>query len=290
MPNLLENKLLTVQPGESGKDSEVTPADNHALQTSFQFTHPVFEGPLDLLLHLIREHKIDLYDIPILQITRQYMEYLELMKEMNLETAGEFLVMAATLIQIKSRMLLPKEIDAVEDAEGDPRAELVQRLIEYQAYKESTEQFRKREDIWKNIFFRSVPEKEDLDLGPEPVLFEANVYDLINAFQKLLAKAPEQVREITREILTVKDRINYIVEKLENEDGVRFEDLFERDCTRLIIIVTFLALLETIRLGLATVYQEDAFGNIWLLNPNGRKAGEVQGDISLTEELQEVCV
>jgi segregation and condensation protein A len=233
----------------------------------FHFNLPVFNGPLDLLLHLIKDQKIDIYDIPIIQITRQYLDYIEFMKELNLEIAGEFLVTAATLIHIKSKMLLPPDEEEKEEAVEDPRAELVQRLLEYQSFKDSSRHFRKREDIWKTIFHRSATDSDSIEFEPEPVLFEASVFDLISAFQKLLQKAPPEVLEITRETLTVTDRINFIVERMENEDGVRFEDLFDEGYTKTTLIVTFLALLELVRLGLIKTYQEKAFGPVWILNP-----------------------
>ncbi|UCH45260.1 MAG: segregation/condensation protein A [Nitrospiraceae bacterium] len=246
------------------KDSEKSPSESI---NPLHFKLPVFEGPLDLLLHLIKDSKIDIYDIPIVDITQQYLGYIELMKELNLEIAGEFLVMAATLIHIKSKMLLPPAEEEKEEPVEDPRSELVRRLLEYQAYKDSSLLLRKRETVWKNIFNRTIPDVNDVDLGTEPVLIEAHVFDLISAFQKLLEKAPPEVLEITRETLTVADKINFIVERLENEDGVRFEDLFEEGYAKVTLIVTFLALLEIIRLGLAKIYQEKAFGVIWILNP-----------------------
>jgi segregation and condensation protein A len=248
-------------------DSGSYPESLHAVH----FKLPVFEGPLDLLLHLIRENKIDIYDIPIVEITSQYLEYIGLMKELNLEIAGEYLVMAATLIHIKSRTLLPPAVEEVDEPAEDPRSELVRRLLEYQSYKDTTTHFRKREEIWKNVFNRPLPDKDDFKFEPEPILFEASAFDLISAFKKLLEKAPEQAVEITRETLTVSDRINYIVERLEGEDGVRFEDLFEEGFTMMTLIVTFLAVLEIVRLGLVKIYQEKDFGIIWVMNP--RRAG-----------------
>lgn len=271
MPEVLETPLSQAEPqvqDEPLSQNEEKAAGHLDYTNSFHFKLPVFEGPLDLLLHLIKNQKIDIYDIPIVQITRQYMEYIEMLKELDLEIAGEFLVMAATLIHVKSKMLLPPDIAEKEEPAEDPRAELVQRLLEYQSLKDSSEHLRKREEIWKYVFRRGVPDQGDLELEPEPVLFDANVFDLISAFKKLLEKAPEQTLEITRETLTITDRINYIVERTENEDGVRFEDLFEGGYTKLTLIVTFLALLEVVRLGLVKTYQEKSFGQIWLLNPD----------------------
>ncbi len=229
---------------------------------------PVFEGPLDLLLHLIRENKVDIYDIPISFITRQYLEYIEMMKELDLEIAGEFLVMAATLIQIKSKMLLPPDEEAAEEQAEDPRLELVQRLLEYQAFKDAATILREREDEWIKVFAREPEESEESDDVPsELYLFDVNVFDLLGAFKKILDAAPAEVRTISREVLTVKDRMSMIVEMLENAESIRFEELFKGNITRKQLLVTFLALLELLRLGLARAYQEREFGNIWVINP-----------------------
>jgi len=225
---------------------------------------PVFEGPFDLLLHLIRENKIDIYDIPIALITSQYLHYIEMMKELNLEIAGEFILMAATLIHIKSRMLLPPDEEAPPEEQEDPRRELVQRLLEYQKYKEAAVDFRKREDEWLKVFHREPLSDED---EGELCLFDVSLFDLIDAFKKILDKAPPEVVSITREILTVKDRMSSMMEIIEGQDAVRFEDLFQGGITRIQIIITFVALLELIRLGLARAYQERSFGNIWVINP-----------------------
>ena len=139
---------------------------------------PVFEGPFDLLLHLIRENKIDIYDIPIALITGQYLQYIEMMKELNLEIAGEFLVMAATLIHIKSRLLLPPDEETSAEENEDPRLELVQRLLEYQTFKEAASTLRKKEEDWMKIFF-----KEPVSDGDEFYLVDVNLFDLIGAFK-----------------------------------------------------------------------------------------------------------
>ncbi len=237
---------------------------------------PAFEGPLDLLLHLIKENKIDIYDIPIALITHQYLGYIELMKELDLDIAGEFLLMAATLIHIKSRMLLPVEEVTGEEPE-DPRFELVQRLIEYKGFKDASLAFREREEEWSNIFRREpvdeIPEGE----GPAELdLFDLSLFDLLGAFRKILEKAPPGMVGITRETLTVKDRISFIMEKIESQDTIRFEDLFEENRTMTYLIVTFIALLEILRLGLARAYQERDFGAIWIINPQRQAAAESQ--------------
>lgn len=239
-----------------------------ALEIPYSVKLPVFEGPLDLLLHLIRENKIDIYDIPIALITHQYLEYLEIMKELNLDIAGEFLVMAATLIHIKSRMLLPVDEEIPEEEREDPRFELVQRLLEYQAFKEASLALREREMEWSNVFTR-LHETEDIDIEStgELNLFDLSLFDLIAAFKRMLEKTPPEAITITRETLTVKDRVAYILEKIEKTEAIRFEDLFDENRSRPRLIVTFVALLEVLRLGLVRVFQERDFGTIWIINP-----------------------
>jgi len=235
------------------------------MENLYNIKIPVFEGPFDLLLHLIRENKLDIYDIPIALITRQYLEHLEMMKELNLEIAGEFLVMAATLIYIKSRMLLPPDEEVPPEEQEDPRNELVQRLLEYQKFKEAAADLKNRESEWLKTFYRdSISESEEEE--KELYLFDLNLFDLLGAFKKLLDKAPPDVIEITRETLTVKDRMSNIMEMIEGEDAIRFEALFEEGSTRIQLIITFVALLELIRLGLVRAYQEKEFGNIWIIN------------------------
>jgi segregation and condensation protein A len=244
------------------------------MEELYEIKLPVFEGPLDLLLHLIREAKIDIYDIPISFITHRYLEYIEMMKELNLDIAGEFLVMAATLIQIKSRMLLPPdEVEEAEQAE-DPRLELVQRLLEYQTYKDAAFILKEKEEDALLVFGRAAESVEGEEAGnAELCLFDVNIFDLLGAFKKMLDSAPPEVRTITREVLTVKDRMVFIMDVLDKAEATRFEELFEGEMTRSRLIVSFLALLELIRLGLARVYQEREFGNIWIIK---RFANEVE--------------
>lgn len=227
---------------------------------------PVFEGPLDLLLHLIKKNKIDIYDIPIAEITKQYLEHIEMMRELNLEVAGEFLVMAATLIQIKTRMLLPVEEDVPEEERQDPRWELVERLLEYQAIKIASQELEERRAQWEHVFWRG-----PLEMGPaEPQtlsLFELNAYDLYEAFKRVLEKAPAEVREITRETLTIRERMSQILEQLKDREMVRFEELF-KPLERRFLIITFVALLELAKLRLVRVFQNEQFGQIWVSGTN----------------------
>lgn len=225
---------------------------------------PVFEGPFDLLLHLIKEAKIDIYDIPISLITSQYLQYIEMMKELNLEIAGDFLVLASTLIHIKSRMLLPPDEDVPLDEQEDPRLELVQKLLEYQTFKEAASTLREKEEEWKKVFSKE-PITDD---GEELYLVDVNLFDLMGAFKKLLETASPDIVTITKETLTVKDRMSVIMEMIEGHEAIRFEEIFKGSKTRIQLIVTFVALLELIRLGLVKAYQEKQFGNIWVINPS----------------------
>jgi segregation and condensation protein A len=189
------------------------------------------------------------------------------MKELNLEIAGDFLVMAATLIQIKSRMLLPPDEEAAAEEQEDPRLDLVQRLLDYQKYKEAASELRTKEEEWMKIFHKEPLSEEGEEEG-ELYLFDLSLFDLLDAFKKILDKAPPEVVSITRETLTVKDKISMIMEILEGKEAVRFEDLFMDGISRVQLIITFVSLLELNRLGLARVYQEKQFGNIWVINPS----------------------
>jgi len=236
--------------------------------TAYKIKLPAFEGPLDLLLHLIREHKMDIYDIQISLITEQYLEYIELMKELNLEVAGEFLVMASTLVHIKSRMLLPIEETADTEEPEDPRLELVMKLLEYKSFRDAALGLQEKEDEWSEILPRvPIPEAEEEEEEPDLSLFDLNLFDLLSAFNKLLEKAPPEMRKISREILTVKDKMNLIIETLKANRAIEFQRLFKDDVSFPAFLVTFIALLELIKLGLAKAYQKETFSPIWIINP-----------------------
>lgn len=233
---------------------------------------PVFEGPLDLLLHLIREHRIDIYDIPISLITQQYLDYLDLMTDLNLSVAGEFLVMAATLLQIKSRMLLPREEQPEASEDGrDPREELVRRLVEYQRYKEAAGTLEEREAYWRNVFRR---EQEPPESEPEGFeLGDLSLFDLLNALRGVLERVPDQsIMDVTVDTLTVRDRMTQILEQVDAlSDGVslRFDQLFEGAHTRATVIVTFLALLELVKLHVLGLRQAQTEGAIVIIRLDG---------------------
>lgn len=223
-----------------------------------------FEGPLDLLLHLIKKNEINIYDIPIAMIAQQYLSYIEAMKDLNLTVAGEFLVMAATLLQIKSKMLLPVEESAEDDEDGpDPREELVRRLLEYKTFKEAARQLDTQERMWREIYSRPIAPSEDVAQSDETLLDNIGLFDLVDALQEILNRNPgKKLLEIIPDNLTVRDRMNVLLEALEGQESIGFEALFEASCHRLVIIVTFLALLELIRLRTVRVYQAENFGPI----------------------------
>ncbi len=225
---------------------------------------PGFEGPFDLLLHLIHEHELDILNIPVAFITDKYLQYLSLMQELNIDVASEYLVMAATLAHMKSRMLLPSP-PADDDEEGaetelDLRADLIRRLLEYQKYKQVAEELANRSVLGRDVFTRgSNPEALE---GPAP-LASVGMFKLLEAFQRILARANTVLdHQIEFERLSITDRINQLVDRLRLEGRVAFDDLFEGQRTRAELIVTFLALLEMTRLRLTNIHQEDALAPI----------------------------
>lgn len=238
---------------------------------------PVFEGPLDLLLYLIKKDEVDIYDIPIERITKQYQQYLEMMKMLDLDIAGEFLVVAATLLYIKSRTLLPKDQQLPEEEaeEDDPRWELIRQLVEYKKYKDAAWQLHLRRNDQEKLFERGQAVEADGLAEMEPMLGEFSVFDLITAFQKVLDRANEKedLREIFEDRWTVGDKIQYLREFMGKRQRVFFQDLFAEAASRTEIVVTFLAMLELIRQKELRVLQSDAFGEIEIA-----KAAATDGD------------
>jgi len=218
----------------------------------------VFEGPLDLLLHLIKKSEVDIYDIPMATVTEQYLGYIDMMKEMNLDFAGEFLVMAATLVHIKSRMLLPVDEEAAGEEEvADPRAELVRLLLEYQRYKDAAAELSERKILGRDVFTRGGPAgTEGLDEGVGFV--GVSVFDLMEAFREILKRAPrESDFEIATERFKIADKITHILEVLGHSHSATFASLFPEGAPRGEIIVTFLAVLELAKLLLIKIHQTD---------------------------------
>jgi segregation and condensation protein A len=233
------------------------------MQNDYKVKLEVFEGPLDLLLYLIKKNEVDIYDIPIEKITKQYLDYLQMFKILDLDVAGEFVVMAANLIYIKSRSLLPVHQQPPEETaeEHDPRWELVRQLIEYKKFKDAAGHLQQRELERENLFSRS-PEKPDLQA--ERPLGEVSIFDLINAFQTVLKRLnkKEDLREIFEENFTVSDKIDLLVKMMASGVALKFSELFASAASRTEVVVTFLALLELIRLKQIRVTQNQEFGEI----------------------------
>lgn len=227
----------------------------------------VFEGPLDLLLYLIRKEEVNIYDIPIENITQQYMAYLDLMRLLDLNIAGEFIVMAATLLLIKSRTLLPVEERTVEEEEeegGDPRWDLVRQLVEYKKFKDAAIHLQSLEEFQENIFIRT---GDGVELAPESdvSLQDVSIFDLISAFNDALSKVKkEELREIFAERFTVGEKIDDILQRIKKTKKLSLTDLFGGMHSRHEVVCTFLAVLELIRLKQVRALQEDAYGAILL--------------------------
>ena len=231
---------------------------------SYKVKLEMFEGPLDLLLHLIKKEEIEICDISISKITEQYLEYLEIMKLLDLSIAGEFLVMAATLMHIKSKMLLPQPETEEELEEEDPRAELVKKLLEYKTFKEAAGELYQKETRQRDYFARgvSIP-SADLEKDKEEDYFEASMFDLITAFTKVMKEIPKKLfHEVIKDEFTVEEKIHDIFHLLVKTPILSFSALFNKARSKMEIIATFLALLELIRLKEIIVKQSKTFGDI----------------------------
>jgi segregation and condensation protein A len=215
----------------------------------------IFEGPLDLLLHLIKKNEVSITDIPIATITEQYLATLDLMQTLSLDVAGEFLVMAATLIHIKSRMLLPAGEEEPDEEEGvDPRAELVRRLLEYQRYKEAAAELESRELLARDVFTRTTAPAEEV---PPRGFRELSVFELLSALKQVLDRLPKDaVHEVTLDKITVREKMTSLLDALRARGSVYFESLFAEVKTRLEVVVTFLAMLELVKVRAIRIYQE----------------------------------
>jgi segregation and condensation protein A len=222
-----------------------------------------FEGPLDLLLHLIKLNEVDIYDIPIATIADQYVAFLDMMQELDLDVASEFLLMAATLMEIKSRMLLPTDPDE-EEPEEDPRFELIEQILEYKKYKEYSGHLGERADAEGMIFQRT--SKEDIDIETGEPLLEASIFQLMEAFKRVLEYASEETfSEITLEEVSVEDKMEELRTRLQEKNNILLEEIFEGQTrTKAILIATFLALLELIRLKEVAARQKTQFDEIRL--------------------------
>lgn len=256
---------------------KTAPNDDPFLSDAFSGGYNVhldaFEGPLDLLLHLIRKNELDIRDIPIAVITRQYLDYIKLMKDLNLEIAGDFLLMASTLLHIKSRMLLPlDEQEEGEPEETDPRAELIRRLLEYQQYKEAGLVIGARALLGREVFTRGASEPLAVRPPGDENPVELELFDLVDAFRTLLARVPvESFHDVAAgDSLSIADCINETLSLLQERELIHFDELVCLDLTRERIIVTFLALLELCRLKLIRIFQNEPHGKIWFMPAVGR--------------------
>lgn len=231
-----------------------------------------FEGPLDLLLFLIKKNEVDIYDIPIAEITAQYLEYVEIIKLLDLESAGEFILLAATLIRIKAKMLLPRPQTDEEEDIIDPRLELVSRLLEYKRFKELAVKLSDLEDEQRNVFARVYND----EIEPEPeggieMDEDVTLFSLITAFKQVLDRMPRETFHHVEIIqISLEEQIDYILNRLVNGKQVTFVELVSHVRDRLIIVVTFMALLELIKRGELITRQSRAFGEIWIARKSDR--------------------
>ncbi len=263
--------------GKTPENSEVPVQAEAPAESPLHVKLSVYDGPLDLLLELIKKNEMDIYDIPIAEITSQYLLSLAQMKQLDLEIAGEFIVMAATLIYIKSKTLLPQEKDKEDEEGGDPRAELIRKLLEYQAFKEAAKELGFLEDEQGRIFTRQIAdyylsEMDGRDVEAET--FSANLYDLLSAFQNVVTRLGRfEMHEVYEEQVTIEEKMGEIKILLTENKSVTFWGLFEKKWTRNQLIATFLALLELVRTRFARVIQEKQYGEILI---EKREGGNVE--------------
>ncbi len=222
----------------------------------------LFEGPLDLLLHLIRVHEYDIFDIPIAEVTHQYNQYLDLMQELNLNVAADYLVMSATLMRIKSRLLLPR-LDGEDEEEEDPRTELVQQLLEYQRYREAAMEIAERPMLGRDVFARKFESPDLREAAADSQYLEVDIFQLMAALREVIKHLPaDAVHQIKTQRVSIRERMAQLLEMLRSRSSMLFTELFVGDVDRPAVIVTFLALLELTRQKMLRVTQIDRFGPI----------------------------
>jgi segregation and condensation protein A len=225
----------------------------------------IFEGPFDLLLYLIRKHEIDIYDIPIHMITQQFLEYLEIMKMLDLEIAGEFIEVVAILMNIKARMLLPRPPGISEEEYEDPRAELVERLIEYKRFKDAAGELSGYEEKQRRLYPRSFFQKIEIDQEEDPDAYmrDVSLFDLLLAFKRAMDNMPKVTyHEVKRIDVTIEEQTTYLAERLKKQEMILFSELMAELREKIIVVVTFLALLEMVRAGKIIVRQSEIFDDI----------------------------
>jgi segregation and condensation protein A len=241
--------------------AEAPERDDEARRDAYRVKLEIFEGPLDLLLYLIKKDEIDIYDIPIARITEQYLAYLELMQELDISVAGDFLVIASTLIYIKSKMLLPPDpkVDGEEDLSEDPRAELVERLLEYQKFKSAAQMLYSRGEIESACYTRGPLETD----GSNPEV-STTLFDMLRVFREVLKRAEAQMEmEIARDEMTIAEKLAQIHAMLEEGERINVRDLFEMSRSKRELIITFLALLELVKEWKIYLIQDEPFGDIF---------------------------
>ncbi len=253
-----ETNTASVRAVVRGERLKEWPQDLYIPPDALEVILESFEGPLDLLLYLIRRQNIDILDIPVADITRQYMEYIELMRVAKLDLAAEYLVMAATLAEIKSRMLLPKPVD--EEYEEDPRAALVRRLLEYERFRDAAQQINNLPRLERDIFIARANFEEPIPLRLVP---KVGLNEVALAFQQVLERAAHLKHlHVTRELLSVRERMTRILDLLQANEFCRFEELFDMTEGRMGLVVSFIALLELCRDDLIVVVQNQPFAPI----------------------------
>jgi segregation and condensation protein A len=228
-----------------------------------------FEGPLDLLLFLIKKNEVDIYDIPIASITQQYLEYVAILQMLDLEGAGDFILLAATLIRIKAQMLLPKSPEAEEVEEEDPRQELVRRLLEYQRYKEVAEHLAVFEANERHFYSRGHLDfnfdDHDFSEGVDYPKSNVSLFDLMAVFKQVLMRVPKDIQHRVERIpISVEEQIEYLQQELQINKQLLFISLLQKLPSKIYMIVTFIALLEMMKRGMATATQSGPYGEIWI--------------------------
>jgi len=235
----------------------------------------IFEGPMDLLLHLIRKNKVDIYDIPIALIMGQYLKYLDMMRSLNIDVAGDFLEMAATLAYIKSRMLVPRVGSEEEDEEEDPRLELVRPLLEYVKIKEAAQTLAGSLQLDRDVYVRNIPPEELWGMEGSEEIAEVGLFALVNALHEVLKRAePGDFMEVSADTMRLKDRISQLMEILSGVSSITFHEIFEGKVRKMEMILTFLAILELVRLQMVRAFQHQPSGiiRLYLAVENGAVA------------------
>jgi len=287
--------MILPREGENGAHSESPSgaegyeprgsAPEGAKEGGYSISLESFEGPLDLLLYLIQRDEIDIYDIPIARITASYLEFIEDLDQLDLETAGEFLVMASTLMRIKARLLLPVQ-RSEEDEEGeDPRDELVRRLLEYKKFKEASEALAEAEERRREIFGRSLEYPFRDRIPEDPPEFSLSLFDLLGSVKNVLDQIKgDQQHHVYQEIYTVEEQTRKLIQLLHDMDGVRFEDVFSEARNKMEVVVTFVAMLELMKRGEIKARQVGNYQEIWIYRGEGTEPGDQRPAGSAGEE------